>query len=158
MLARVEVNNTAFQNVRSVAATKRSNFIYHLSGLLLRDKCGRLYRIDQYFQLRDAELPILNVIHSLPADLFAFDLKAIINELLHVGPNALTFTWDAFFIQLLAKLIGRKRMLYIGLLPQNLPKSQHLHFQNTIISHLSASCSMDIKIQNNFSIKKDKCP
>ena len=67
MLPGVEVNDVLLHDQPTMAAAKGCNLLYKLSGLLLRDKGGRLERINNDFQFRHAELPIFHIVmRSLP--------------------------------------------------------------------------------------------
>ena len=135
VLPGVEVNDVLLQDLPHVAAAEGRDLFREFGGLFLRDEGRRLEGVDHDLQLRDAEPPVRHPVEPIPPDLLGTDLVAVPDEQRDVRGHALALAGDAPRSQLPADVVGRKRMLRVRLLPQNLPQHQHFHLQSTVVRH-----------------------
>ncbi len=80
-------------------------------------------------------MPVRHPVEPVPPDLLGTDLVAVPDQQRHVRGHALALAGNAPRSQLPADVVGRKRMLRVRLLLQNLPQRKHLHLQGTVVRH-----------------------
>lgn len=136
MLAGVEAHHVAFQNVRFMAAAERRDLVDQLCSLLLCNKAGCLYRVDQYLQFGNAEAAILDIVPFFFADPVPHDLVAKLIENSDIFRQCPALTRNAHLSELAANLTSGEGMLLICLLTQKFKELQQLIFLPVFLCHV----------------------